>query len=72
MADITGQSLPIHQDLDFAGLDDACFLSHVPPRRTSPNRLGVNCDVVVVRAMLSLANAIRLSPREAVGKVGAR
>ena len=69
IADITGQSLPILEDLDFACFDDPCCLSHLPPRRTSSNELSVNCAIVVLEAMLPLANAIRLSVSDARGEL---
>ena len=68
LGDITGQSLPILEDLDFAGVDDACSLSHFHPPSHKLKPAAVNCDRVVLRAMLSLGHAIRLSAREAVGK----
>jgi hypothetical protein len=60
MADITGQSLPS------LPMKHALYRTfHLVAQ--APNRLGVNFDVVVLRAMLPLANAI-----DAVEKVGAR
>ena len=64
---LTGQSLLILEDLYFACVDDACSLSHFPPRSTSSNQLGVNCDIVITPRNASLVKTIRLSARDAVG-----
>ena len=64
---LTGQSLPILEDLYFACVDDACSLSHFLPRSTSSNQLGVNCDIVITPRNASLVKTIRLSARDAVG-----
>src|SRR5713101_2208996 len=64
---LTGQSLPILEDLYFACFDNACSLSHFPPRSTSSNQLGVNCDIVIPPRNASLVKTIRLSARDAVG-----
>src|SRR5437764_1022791 len=43
---LTGQSLPILEDLYFACFDNAFLYDTLRSRSTSPKQLDVNCDVV--------------------------